>query len=1760
MILRYTAILLAILCTLPFEPYAQVDLNKGLVAYYPFNGNANDASGNGNNPVFNNATLTTDYYGNAKSAYQFNGIDNYMRIPNKPSLNPSNTISICVWVKPTGFYKGTCHGNSVLMKGDDDFLPGNYFLRFDDGFSSGGTNCSSPVDSLRQTYYSGNVNYNKGDTPYVQKNIWRSVVYTNDGSYARLYIDCNLISEVSASGLTFSNAYDLMLGKLNNPLYPYWFNGVLDEVRIYNRAINADEVKAYSFGCKGVQTCDNWLKVNQEISGVQIGDLDISGTQLTVEALINRTTTYDPLFNGGDVVSKHDQPSDDNYLLRPTSASLHTNNGFYQVGSSCEIELNKTYHIAMVYDGSTLKFYRNGFVMGSIPASGSLTLNNWLAKIGTTANVASPYPADFIGYIDEVRIWNVARTQSQIKQYMNASLPNPATQTGLKAYYTFEDLKNKQGNSAWDGSILGDAAINKSNPTCSSFTVDSCGKAAFIIPSFTAPDTVCINTPVTITNTTVGATNYYWSFCGADFNTTPVGQNLGNPGTLLNAPVFMDYALNDDGNYYGFVVNYNTSHLIRLAYGTSLLNTPVALDLGNFSGALKPNSEGLQIKKVNGRWIIVIVSGGNTTGTASTIMKLDFGASLANTPTATNWGNIGGLNFPHDLFISQEGTNFYGYTTNINDNTLTRFNFGTDFSATPTGTNLGNFGSMNYPCGFSFVNTAGNWFAFITNRNSNTITRLSFGASLLNTPTGTNIGNPGGFLQRPRDISILESCNGITGLVVNEQTSFITRLDFGTDLTATPAATNLGNIGTLSFPHSIAKFFIEGNDIYSFVTNVTTNSITRIRYQGCTSTTPPSSTLRNPSPVTYTVPGTYNINLLVDIGLPTQASVCKQIVVEACSCDLNPDFTYSQDPCNPKKISFKNETANSKSVSWSFGNGDTSTANKPVITYKDFGTYTVRMIVTDATGCKDTATKNIAVAIVKDSVIITKDTTVCRSTAVQLNTLPALSYCWSPGNTLSDSTIANPKATPLVTTTYTVTAKTAGVNLVANGNFSAGNTGFSSEYNYTTTNTIEGQYFVGPNPQAWNGQMQPCVDHTNGTGNMLLVNGSPALNKKIWCETINGLKPNTNYSFAAWVQSLSLENFAQLQFYINGNIIGTTFTASSTACLWKQFFAEWNSGTNTTANICIVNKNTLTAGNDFGLDDISFTEQLIKQDTVKITISTATVNAGKDSAICPGASVQLNASGATKYKWNKSPYLSDTTIANPIANPPVTTKFIVHGYNALGCEAVDTVLVTVRPKPPVTVTNDTAVCIGSSIRLSATGGTLVAWAWAPGTTLSSTTVSNPLATPKDTTEYFITVTDNNGCKNTDSVTVNTLPLPVVATIADSTICKGATITLATTGNAAIYAWSPATGLSSSTVKSPQASPKITTEYFVTATSADGCAAVDSVTLSIKPLPAVTSTEDTVICGTGEAQLMADAPGALSYQWSPVTGLSNATIYNPVASPKTTTRYTVTVLGPNGCYNSDSTLVSIFPKPAFGLKPKEATVCEGKSVTLTASGGDQYTWLPDATLSTTSGPVTIATPVENTVYTVNITENNCKESAMLSTTVTVLDGVNVKAQKLNDIDCFSNTANLLATGAETYSWSPATGLDNPNIANPVANPSVTTTYTVTGSNSKGCTGTDTVTVKVSGEAKSGYYMPDAFTPNGDGLNDCIGLKYWGNILSVEYKIYNRWGNLVFSAANGSSCWDGTYSGKAQPSGTYVYYIRANTSCGYAYKQGTIVLIR
>lgn len=221
---------------------AQKKITTGLALHYQFNSQVTDISGNNNHPVFNNTIFTADRFGNATSAVHFNGTSSYIQVPNAPSLNFKNTVTLSAWVRPTGFYYDICHASSILNKGTADYFPGNYALRFDDALFTEGKGCSGDKlkDSLHMNFRATGTPL-KSYGPFIEKNKWYHVVYTNDGSTGTLYVDCDIKYTVPFKE-TFVNNDDLFLGKTNDDFFPFWFNGDLDDVRIYNRALNKTEV------------------------------------------------------------------------------------------------------------------------------------------------------------------------------------------------------------------------------------------------------------------------------------------------------------------------------------------------------------------------------------------------------------------------------------------------------------------------------------------------------------------------------------------------------------------------------------------------------------------------------------------------------------------------------------------------------------------------------------------------------------------------------------------------------------------------------------------------------------------------------------------------------------------------------------------------------------------------------------------------------------------------------------------------------------------------------------------------------------------------------------------------------------------------------------------------------------------------------------------------------------------------------------------------------------------------------------------------------------------------------------------------------------------------------------------------------------------------------------------------------------------------------------------------------------------------------
>jgi hypothetical protein len=233
-----------------YDTLDNAELKEGLVAYFPFkNGSLNDFSGYDNNITFNNAAPTMGKSGVANSAYLFNGVNNYMRIKNSPSLNPQN-ISIMAVVKINDFYKGSCHGNQIIGKGYPDYAKGFYVLRFYDYTPV----CEAPVKTDME-FFNGAFGDNNplgtatgaaADSVFIKKATWYTVVYTYDGKESRLYINGVLKDARVKSAVFTPNTNDVLIGKHEDPPFPYYFNGIIDEIRLYNRALPATQVQRLS--------------------------------------------------------------------------------------------------------------------------------------------------------------------------------------------------------------------------------------------------------------------------------------------------------------------------------------------------------------------------------------------------------------------------------------------------------------------------------------------------------------------------------------------------------------------------------------------------------------------------------------------------------------------------------------------------------------------------------------------------------------------------------------------------------------------------------------------------------------------------------------------------------------------------------------------------------------------------------------------------------------------------------------------------------------------------------------------------------------------------------------------------------------------------------------------------------------------------------------------------------------------------------------------------------------------------------------------------------------------------------------------------------------------------------------------------------------------------------------------------------------------------------------------------------------------------
>lgn len=1152
------------------------------------------------------------------------------------------------------------------------------------------------------------------------------------------------------------------------------------------------------------------------------------------------------------------------------------------------------------------------------------------------------------------------------------------------------------------------------------------------ITDFSIPSKVCVNEPFQIQNLSTNVQSSFWTFCSGNLNTVPKSENLGNPNNLLVRPVFIDYAFYN-GKYYGFSTNNDPSSLIRYDFGNSLLNTPTVTNLGDFNGRIPGGAEGIQLVQNEGRWYAIIVGGdGANLSRASAIIKVDFGMDLGNVnPVVTNWGNIGGLNYPIDLHLFKDGTTWYGYTVNANGNTITRFNFTSSFSNVPTGQNLGNF-SFNGPTGIFAFKNGNNWHLFVTNEAPNSglpsLTRLDFGTSLLNTPNSVNLGNPNNVLSRPRDITLFKNCDDFTALVVNfDQRSgggSLSRLNFGSDLLTTPTGTNFGNTGGLNFPHSISKVFRDGGDLYAFTTNVLSNTITKFKFESCSDASIPNSTQFSPPVISYSQPGLYTINLLVNEGLPNQNSICKQILVTP---PQKMDFSFENDVCDPNLLLFKPSVDNFPSQKWSLLGQDFVQGNL-ALRFPNPGTFPVKLEPIGANSCYQSVEKNIEVREWFEPTLIPfNDTLNCKNEGVRIDAADAYNYCWTQRSTGEKSSLSfvsvelkNEKEIYFLKATRLLS------NLIQNGDFQQGNIGFESDFNFNTSSSIPGNFFIGNGISLWAPEVPECAP-IPPPAKRAYFRIQDLHEKVAWRQKIS-VQPQTNYVFKAKVGSIKSNGGFVVKFKIDSVELEAHTFPDNSSCEDFPFFIKWNSGNKSSAVLEIYTETLLTNQIcTFYLDSLHFSSYNQLYDSLQVGIF-----------------------------------------------DPLQVSFSVNESN---CKTFSFQPSTLSPHSSV-----------------------INWSWVFDSGGNSPTkiISRSISDPFENIFLYggnqnitLTATDDNGCKASaiQSVLVDTLAVRLLNS--DTTICPNITFDaraiVLQNDPSVVFSWTlldPAGGsISASNFGLASVAVNKTNGIKVVAENSKGCSDSAVFQTIVRPLPNFIPPPDVSLCADSTLIFLGTANELFQHEWGPSEWFNDPNSKNPTVKPN-------------------------------------------------ASG----------------------------TFSVKLTDPVCGADTVFERRMTVHPNPILSISKSNDIDCRTPFAQLSVQGASSFSWNPGPGISNLTANMVRITPNRTMYFSVAGTNEFGCSSKDSILVTVSAANSPIFSLPNAFSPNGDGHNDCFSLKSWGNAEILEFSIFSRWGERVFSGKSTNDCWDGTFKGVTLPVGDYVYHIRAKTLCGEIVKKGAISLIR
>ncbi len=786
---------------------------------------------------------------------------------------------------------------------------------------------------------------------------------------------------------------------------------------------------------------------------------------------------------------------------------------------------------------------------------------------------------------------------------------------------------------------------------------------------------------------------------------------------------------------------------------------------------------------------------------------------------------------------------------------------------------------------------------------------------------------------------------------------------------------------------------------------------------------------------------------------------------------------------------------------WNFGDGGTSNVQFPTHAYATGGQYTATLIATSANGCQDTTSQPITVYQLPQ--VEFTSTGICSNDTVhftnQSTDVFPLTYEWDFGDN-STETIPSPSHLYAVANNYPVSLKATSsvgcenimVHITAIFAPPVVDAGPDIQACMQSNVTLTG---TGAQTYSWTNGVQNGVQFLAAAGNYT-VTGTDANGCIDDDQVIIGLLPLPVVDAGpdeviCLNQSVALNAVGAITYvWDNGTPNGGTVSPGVGSTVFHV--------TGTDANGC------------------SNTDQL----TVLVN-PLPIVDAGTDHTICYDGEITLDATGAITYAWSNN-LANGTTF-----NPTVAGNYVVVGTDANGCSNSDSMVVAFFPTPVIDAGPDIQVCVLTEISMNVTGAQTYIW---------SSGIQNNTPFFPNAGQYTVIGTDINGCRAYDTVAVSFFPVPQVNAGPDQELCATTSTTLQATGSVN-YSWN--SGIQNGDILTPGIGNNL---YTVVGTDANGCSDTDQVAILVHPLPIVNAGTDQVICQNAQVTLL--ATGAQTYTWT--NGVMNGQPFTPTIA----SFYTVTGTDVHGCTDTDSVLIAFEIPPSLNMNFSVNEGCAPLEVDMANASGTANNCMWSFS-DGTSAVGCDATHLFETAgcWDVTLTSTSpigCVYDTTLSQAICVFPTPHAAFQptvygmlETDPTTAFNNSS----IGAVAYDWDfgDGTGSNQESPIHTYSEDIATYEVILTATSDHGCVDTAIATVWV--EEDLIYYVPNTFTPDGDGHNEDFKpvIESGFDPNSYHFYIYNRWGQQVFESEDINEGWDGTFNGFTAQDGTYTWKI-------------------